>query len=284
MHAMTAAACNASDSWFVYLVGSKEIQMLAICISWPASLEHAHVFGLRPGHEMQNVCIRYMFKIITSIETASASPSGTAQGSRQQPRQKRTLYLSLHLHPWPAVHRYYKVPWCERREGLDTLTTGWYIISPPLSYTQFQSTCTPVHPTPHIYILPLPISIGCLLQVTNQWRHLVSILHGGSMRHPCFFFQYYRFVASCGSTWFISPPRMPIIPICWSCVILALHDLCRRRWCLHNWCRLGSMRVMSPLMVSSQLVSSWFYASHVAADGIFTIGVISALRDLCRRR
>jgi hypothetical protein len=30
--------------------------------------------------------------------------------------------------------------------------------------------------------LPLPISIGWLLQVTNQWRHLVSILHGGSMQ------------------------------------------------------------------------------------------------------
>jgi hypothetical protein len=66
----------------------------------------------------------------------------------------------------------------------------------------------------------------------------------------------------------------------------ALRDLYRRRgYCwsdLKNWCRLGSTRFKSPLMGSSKFVTSRLYAIHFAADGIFKIRDIPALRDSFR--
>jgi hypothetical protein len=108
---------------------------------------------------------------------------------------------------------------------------------------------TPIHPTPCLYILPLPSSIGWLLQVTNQWRHLVSILHGGSMQHLFLFLV----LQVCGVSW------LYVIHI------TAADAACFDLW---NCCRPGSTRFMSPPMVSSQLVLSRLYAIHVAADDI----------------
>jgi hypothetical protein len=56
------------------------------------------------------------------------------------------------------------------------------------------------------------------------------------------------FLESRGSTWYMSPPWMLICPIC-----------------------------------KISLVSSWLYAIYIAADEIYKIHVVSALRDLHRR-
>jgi hypothetical protein len=67
-------------------------------------------------------------------------------------------------------------------------------------------------------------------------------------------------------------------------VVPALRDLYRRRWDLYSWCHSGSTRFISLPMRSLQLASSRLYAIYIAADEIFIVDVILALRDSHRRR
>jgi hypothetical protein len=90
----------------------------------------------------------------------------------------------------------------------------------------------------------LPIFVGWFLQATDRWRHMVSKLHGGSMPHRC--------LCSFSSSY---------------CIFLS-----------------DSTRFISPPMRSSKFVTSRLYAIYLAADEIFKMHDISALRDLYRRR
>jgi hypothetical protein len=90
----------------------------------------------------------------------------------------------------------------------------------------------------------LPIFVWWFLQATDRWRHMVSKLHGASMPHRCF--------CSFPSSY---------------CIFLS-----------------GSTWFISPPMRSSKFVTSRLYAIYIAADEIFKIRDISALRDLSRRR